>query len=269
MWHGTATGVAPAFFAKRRTQQGAFEEFREVEVIEAIDSVSPNKAPGADAIPAVIYQRLKGLVPPIRQLLSAMARSGQIPKSLLNTIIVPLDKPGKCPQLCESKRPISFINTIMKVAEIVVYNRSIHMMEPELSNVQHAYRRKRGTETQLAALSSTAHEALQNEEYAYVASLDISAAFDTASHELLMGAMWATKMDAHCARFVERWLQERKFRVRIMTEHGPVLSAPEDIKQGLPQGGAFPPCCGISFSMGPIVPFKRSLPKAAWLVSTG
>ena len=228
-------------FALKRQPQGVFAEFREVEIIKAIEDLSKDKTPGADAIPAAIYKTLSWLTPLIRRLLTSMVRSGCVPKPLLEIIIVPIDKPGKNPHLCESKRPISLINVIMKVAEIAVYNRVIHTIEPDLDPAQHAYRRSRGTETHMAALCNTLQEALTTQKYAYVASLDISAAFDAAPHELLMGAYWATKADAFCGNFVETWLKERRFRVRLMTEKGPVLSPPKPIQSGLPQGGVLSP----------------------------
>ena len=149
-----------------KTALDPFQPFRAVEIQKAVEDVSPNKAPGADAIPALVYQQLKGLVPLLQQLITAMAQSGQIPKQLLEIIIAPLDKPGKSPHACDAKRPISLINTIMKIAEIVVYNRCIQAMEVRMHAAQHAYRRNRGTETHLTAMCGAAQKALENNKYA-------------------------------------------------------------------------------------------------------
>ena len=170
-----------------------------------------------------------------------MVRGEQIPKPILEIIIAPLDKPGRSPNARDAKRPISLINTIMKIDEIVVYNRRIIAMESAMHPAQHAYRRNRGAETHLAAPRGTIQEAVDKDCYVYLASLAIGAALDTVSHEHLATAFRALHIDEHCARFVEFWLKNRTFRVRIQTENGPVRSGPKTISRGLPQGGVLSP----------------------------
>ena len=86
-----------------------FKAFREVEIHKALDTLSPGKAPGADAIPAAAHQKLRELLPLLKQLITAMVCGEQIPKPLLEIIIAPLDKPGISPNACDAKRPISLI----------------------------------------------------------------------------------------------------------------------------------------------------------------
>ena len=57
-----------------------------------------------------VYQKLRELLPLLKQLMTAMVRGEQSPKPLLEIIIAPLDKPGISPNACDAKRPISLIN---------------------------------------------------------------------------------------------------------------------------------------------------------------
>ena len=77
--------------------------------------------------------------------------------------------------------------------------------------------------------------------FVYVASLDIYGAFDTAPHEELVATMRRMGMDWFIARFLEKWLTRRGFRVRLITTKGRFLSRPRDISRGLPQGGVISP----------------------------
>ena len=158
-----------------RTIDTPFTPFREVEILKAIRSLAGKKAPGADALPGEVYKRLTGMLPALTLLTTAVVRMGTLPHKLLEVLIIPLDKPGKDPHLCESKRPISLINTIVKAFEIAVYNRVIHDAEPHMHPTQFAYRRARGTETHLSLLGRFVVEKAAAGEQAYVASLEIKA----------------------------------------------------------------------------------------------
>ena len=52
-----------------------------------------------------------------------MVETNQIPGLATHYHILPFDKPGKDPQACENKRPISLINAAVKLLEAVVLRR--------------------------------------------------------------------------------------------------------------------------------------------------
>ena len=101
---------------------------------------------------------------------------------LSRVTVVLLKKPGKDPRKAENRRPISLINTIMKVLEGIIYNRIIHKVEPLLYSGRYAYRRARGTEHHLASVMDAMNRALIRGQYVYLVSFDIAGAFDRVSH---------------------------------------------------------------------------------------
>ena len=213
-----------------------FLPFRQVEMMKALRSMAKGKAPGADALPSEVYQRLPGALWALTLLASTVIRSGELPRGLQEVRIVPLDKPGKDPHLCESKRPISLIQTFVRAIEIMVYNRIIRTTERQIDPTQFAYRRARGAETQMALMSHFITTKLDTGAYVYIASLDIKGAFDTVPHNGLVETLRRVPMDPHCRRFIDHWVRSRKFRVQLMTPQGRELSGLRPITRGLPQG---------------------------------
>lgn len=71
---------------------------------------------------------------------------------LLNIHISPLLKPGKRPHILENRRPMSLLNTLVRVLECVIYRRTLPRVEPRLLPGQYAYRHSRDTERHLVSL---------------------------------------------------------------------------------------------------------------------
>ena len=97
-----------------------FEPFSRLEILKAVRSLATAKSPGPDKVPAEVYRELPCMIPAITALITTMVRERTVPRELSEVYVIPLDKPRKDPALCESKRPISLINTLMKIAEILI-----------------------------------------------------------------------------------------------------------------------------------------------------
>ena len=153
-----------------------FQSFREIEIRKAAEELPKGKAPGPDALPGELFQRLPAILPLLKELATAIVRTGNIPQALRLVHIVPLEKPGKDEQSCESKRPISLINATIKIIEYAVYNRIIHGVEDHYHPSHCGYRRLRGTDTHLKGLIDSIENDLHQGHHIYLASLDIQAA---------------------------------------------------------------------------------------------
>ena len=223
-----------------------FEPFSRLEILKAVRSLATAKSPGPDKVPAEVYRELPSMIPAITALITTMVRERTVPRELSEVYVIPLDKPRKDPALCESKRPISLINTLMKITEIVIYNRIIHKVEGILHPSQYAYRRARGTETHLAELTDFLSAQLADGCFVYLASLDVQQAFDSVPHDCIMETVWTLGLDPYLVRFIEVWLRGRRFRVRLTAPTGRFVSTPRPILGGLPQGGVLSPLLWIA-----------------------
>ena len=76
-----------------------FEDFREVEILKAIRVLAGAKAPGPDGLPVEVYKNLLGALPAVTGFISAMVKTGAIPRASSEVFIAPLNKPRKIPQL--------------------------------------------------------------------------------------------------------------------------------------------------------------------------
>ena len=231
----------------RKKQMGPCQPIRLQEMLLAIAHLPTGKAPGPDGFPVEIYKHLPVLRPYLLALLNAMYETGEIPKELRRIYVAPITKPGKAPRDPNSKRPISLINTIMKIMEGILYQRLLPIIEPKLSVNQYAHRRQRGTEHHLVSIMDFANRALLRGENVYVISFDIAGAFDNVSHYQLTKALSQFHVDAYSHRMIHNWLRSREFSVKFRTPTGTFIGQRADISAGLPQGGVLSPLLWLLF----------------------
>ena len=74
-----------------------------------------------------------------------------------------------------------------------------------------------------------------------MANPDIDGAFDTVPRDKLAETLWRSGAEERAVRFLEKWLKNRRFRVRLNSASGKQVSTPRKITQGLPQGGIISP----------------------------
>ena len=90
-------GYAPlGLLAERLSRE--YQEVETAEVIKAIDNLSLQRDPGAAAIPAAIYKRIRAWVPYVREACNGVLRSGRYPKAIRRIHLIPLLKIGGNPQ---------------------------------------------------------------------------------------------------------------------------------------------------------------------------
>ena len=102
-----------------------------------------------------------------------------------------LKKHGLDPSDLNNYRPISNLSTISKILEKLISNRiKPHITaSPNFSPLQSAYRSLHSTETALAKILDDLYTSFDNGLLVTVASLDLSAAFDTISHSTLQSIL--------------------------------------------------------------------------------
>lgn len=93
------------------------------EVHEVIKHLPKHKAPGADGFSAEYYQAFSStLAPKLVDLFNIAANTGTFPSEMHQAIIVTIPKPGKDPSLPHNYRPISLLNSDLKIFAKVLAN---------------------------------------------------------------------------------------------------------------------------------------------------
>jgi len=121
---------------------------------------------------------------------NASLREGVLPVSQKTAIVTPVvKKPGLDPDEPQSYRPISNLTFVSKIIErIVAEQMRAHLTECDLMQpVQSAYRQGgHSTQTALLKVIGDIIDAADNRQVTLLGLLDMSAAFDTVDHQILL-----------------------------------------------------------------------------------
>lgn len=86
------------------------------EILDAIDAMNAGKRAGPDGLPIDIYKKLKSeLLTPIMKMFQKSYKNVSLPPSLRGAMITLLLKPNKPAHKCQSYRPISLLNSDIKI----------------------------------------------------------------------------------------------------------------------------------------------------------
>jgi hypothetical protein len=172
--------------------------------------------------------------------------TGVFPDSLKHAIIGPLiKKPSLDRNTLKNYRPVSNIKFLSKVIERIVVNSiTKHMRENSLGEpLQSAYRTAHSTETALLKVKDDIMTSLHHRQGVFLVLLDLSAAFDTISHNILFKRMQQELgITGTALQWVKSYFSGRTTSVCI----NGCSSAKCPLDYGLPQGSIVGP---VSFSI--------------------
>ena len=151
---------------------------------------SPNKSCELDLISTWLLKCcLTELLLLITTLVNKSLTTGSFPEGLKLALIKPhLKKQTLDPDLQTNYRPVSNLHFLSKIVEKVVIQRlEVHITRNDLQDsVQSAYRKQHSTETALLKIHNDIVTSLDQKRCTLLASLDLSAAFDTVDHSILI-----------------------------------------------------------------------------------
>ena len=144
---------------------------------------------------------------------------GQFPSQLKEAIIKQhIKKSNLDTEELKNYRPVSNIHFLSKILEKLVVKRlKKHMSAYNLyCNLQSAYRPQHATETAVLKIYHDIVSDLENGKCTVLASLDLSAAFDTVDHSIFIARIQQLYgVDSVCKDWFESYLHDRSHRVCI------------------------------------------------------
>ena len=170
----------------------SFLQFRPTDSDEITKLVlqSPTKQCELDPIPtSILKQTISVLAPVISRIINLSLSSGSVPLSFQQSVVSPLlKKPNLDKNSLSNYRPISNLSFLSKLTERVVKNRlSEHLQQNSLLNsFQSAYTLFHSTESVLLSLHDFIIRAICKQQVTCLCLLDLSAAFDTIDHSILL-----------------------------------------------------------------------------------
>ena len=162
----------------------------DIEYIDQLIRKSPNKNCSLDPVPTWILRQFSDeLAPFITSMVNASMKDGVFPSSQKKAVISPiLKKPGLDPHDPGNYRPISNLSYVSKLLERCV-NDQLHSYLSKnnlIPAVQSAYRKQHSTETAVLKVLSDIYSAADVGQITLLGLLDLSAAFDTVDHRILL-----------------------------------------------------------------------------------
>lgn len=156
--------------------------------------------------------------------------------------IIPLQKKNNCVDL-KNLRPISILPAASKILEKAVYRQTYgYLMHHEiLSQSQSGFRKLHSTGTALLKINDDIIQAWDKNLITVVVLLDMSKAFDSLDHELLLSKLFYYGIQGIPWEWYCQYLVGRRQCVELGGHSGPLVSNTEVIKKGVPQGSILGP----------------------------
>jgi len=155
----------------------------------AVHELKPTTCP-LDAIPARILKEAIDIVGPfLVTFMNSCLSLGTVPTALKHAIVRPLlKKPSLDPTILSNFRPISHLPFLSKLMEKLVFSQlqshlQLHIISDKF---QSGFRSRHSTESALLRVHDDILGALDSKSSVVLVLLDLTAAFDTVDHSILI-----------------------------------------------------------------------------------
>ena len=150
------------------------------------------------------------------------------------------------PEDISNYRPISILPTLSKVFERAATDQLVEHLEKNnlLSNHQHAYRKSHSTKTCLFEVVNYLYRLIDQKKYTAIVSLDLSKAFDSINHSLILKKLSKMNLSENTLLWVESYLTNRKQRTKFQS----FISDEKTVTSGVPQGSIIGPLLFLCFT---------------------
>ena len=175
---------------------------------------------------------------PLSQIFNLSLLQGIFPDDLKKAKITPIDKGGVSTDP-SNYRPISTLSTFAQIFEKLIYNQLINYIDKHeiLYEYQFGFRKGHSTAQAISEITDNLKKTIDNNMYTCGVFLDLSKAFDTVNHSILLKKLEAYGIRGIALKWFSNYLKNRKQYVSL----GDFESELQPIICGVPQGSTLGP----------------------------
>ena len=215
------------------------------EIVEVVKSFKSNTSSGYDDIDMKVVKKIiDNICHPLSVVLNKCLNNGVFPDKLKIARVIPVFKSGS-QEVLSNYRPISVLPIFSKVFEKCIYNRLLSFINKcnILTSHQYGFRKGHSTSHALINFIRNVTNAIDNEEVMLGIFLDLSKAFDTLDHDILIYKLHLYGIRGIVLELFKSYLLNRR---QFVTLNG-YKSENKVLKCGVPQGSILGPLLFILY----------------------
>ena len=225
-----------------------FSSISVTELFEVIRKM-PNKSSSLDVLPMWLFKHcLPELIGIVHFIVNESLATGCFPKLLKSAMIRPsLKKPGLDSDELKNYRPISNLTYLSKIIEKVVHNQLTAYIDTNelFADFQSGYRKVHSCETAVTKIHNDILMMVDKKKNVVLLLLDLSAAFDTINHKLLLNKLTSMYgINGSVLGWFKSYLTNRSFKVAVNRS----TSSSCWLEIGVPQGSILGPLLFILYT---------------------
>ena len=211
----------------------------ENEINSVIKIMKPKCSSGHDSLSAKLVCQTAGFILiPLTHIINISLLYGVVPSAMKLAKITPIFKSGDT-SIVGNYRPISLLPTFSKILERVVYIRLYKYLKTNhiITSSQYGFQNALSTELAILELQDRIAQGLASGSWCVGLFLDLSKAFDTINHKILLNKLEKYGIVGHALNWFKDYLSNRQQYTSFNNSESSVMS----ISCGVPQGSILGP----------------------------
>ena len=240
---GTSRNSASSYLAKHSLKNDNELEFTDVsavDIVEVSKALNPKTSCDATGIQQnIVLSDIEILAPMLAHLVNVSQKTGVFPDGCKIARVIPTYKNKGSKTSFDNYRPVALLPVFSKIVEKLIYNKVFEFLVRYqiLFETQYGFRKGRNTTHATIDFIKTIEEAIETNKYAIGVFCDLSKAFDTLNHEVLL-----QKLDHYGIRgTANTWFRSYLTNGRQYVELNRMKSSLLPLPTGVPQGSILGP----------------------------
>ena len=209
------------------------------EVNKEIDKMANKSSCGIDDINSKVVKHVAPYISlPLSHIFNLTFSTGKVPDELKVALVTPVFKSSD-KNVFSNYRPISVLPCFSKILEKLMYKRLMNYVDRNkiLFDHQYGFRSKSTTNYAIIELVDKITQGIENNQFTVGILLDLSKAFDTVNHDILLKKLSFYGIGGNCLAWIKDYLTNRKHIVK----YNQIRSTEMAITCGVPQGSILGP----------------------------